>query len=160
MGGLSRPVRDDVRDDIREDLARMMARAQADGRLALDSASSEANDGNAAARLREYPMLYSPKHLPNVANLNDWNIRVAFVLVQASGYGGQKEVQWFQECKDASRSLESFENSGGRRFAALDDKLAHATQSVADTNSAFRRELERLARREFIHGRLLTGRQM
>ena len=69
-------------------------------------------------------------------------------------------MQWFLECNDASRSFESIENYEGPRFAALDDKLGHAMQPVADTNCAFRRELERLARRELIQGRLLTGPQM
>ena len=53
VGEDERPHHDDVRDDAREDLARRMARAQADGRSAIDSASSEVNDGQSAARLRE-----------------------------------------------------------------------------------------------------------
>ena len=135
-----------------------MARAQADGRSAIDSASSEVNDGHSITRVRESSKLDFPKQLPTVTKLNDWKIRVALALVQASGYGDQKEVQWFQKFNDASRWFETFENYGGPRFAALDGKLGHAIQSVAVTNSAFRRELEGLARREFILGRLLTGR--
>ena len=60
------------------------------------------------ARVRESSKLDIPKQLPTVSNLNDWKIRVALALVPASGYGGQKDVRWFQECNDATRSFESF----------------------------------------------------
>ena len=103
-------------------------------------------------RIRESAKLEFPKQLPNVTNLGEWKISVALALVQASGYGDRKEVAWFQECNDATRSFESFGDSGGPRFAALDDKLGAAMQSVADTNASFRREIMRLSRQAYGRG--------
>ena len=56
--------------------------------------------------------------------------------------------------------VQSVVGSVRHRFTALDDKLGHAMLSAADTNSTFRRELERVSRREYSKGRLLAGRHM
>ena len=110
--------------------------------------------------MRESAKLEIPKQLPNVTNLGEWKISVSLALVQASGYGDRREVAWFQECNDGTRSFESFADSGGPRFAALDDKLGAAIQSVQDTNPSFTRGLLRLARQAYGKGKILTGRQM
>ena len=123
-----------------------MARAQPDGRSAIDSASVEVGDYHRVPRAWESSRLDLPKQLPTVTNLNDGKIWVALALVLAPGYGDQTDVQWLQECNDASRTFGSFVNSGGAQFSALGDKLAHAVQSVADTSSTFRRVLLSIAR--------------
>ena len=94
--------------------------------------------------------------MPTVTNLNEWNVKVALALAQASGYGGQKEVWWLQECNEATRSFESFGDSGGNGYVALDDKIGHAMQSGADANPILWRELERVSRREYTKGTIVA----
>ena len=156
----ARPTREEPRDGYRDAQARKLARAQADGRSASDSASSQVGDGQGVVWVRESSNLDFPKQSPTVTNLNEWKIKVALALVQSTGYGDPKEVQRFLECNDATRSFGSFDDSDGNRYTALDDKLGHAMLSVAATNPMFRRELERISRRESSKGRLLTGRHM
>ena len=84
-------------------MLRKLAWAQAHGKSASDSTSSEVGDGNLVARVRESSELDVPKQLPTVSNLNDWEIRVALAYAQASGYGDWMEARWLQECDDATR---------------------------------------------------------
>ena len=98
------------------------------------------------------PRSMLPNSCPPFSNLNDWVTRVT------SGYGDRKEVRWFEDCNDANRSFDSFEDSAGVRLCALDDMLGHGVQGIAHTNTTFQRELTRTARREYNRGRLLAGR--
>ena len=73
---------------------------------------------------------------PTIGELKGWRVHVAEALVEASGYGDQAEVSWFNAAFHKDATFEMMADSGGTRFMALDQKLG----------AALHRDLEKAAR--------------
>ena len=71
---------------------------------------------------------------PTAGTVDEFQIKLAKVLVTASLYSDQKEVAWVNEVVQDGKGIDDFQSSGGARFESLDLKLMYMLTSLIENN--------------------------
>ena len=71
---------------------------------------------------------------PTVSQIEEFTIKVAKGLVQASPYGDDNEIKWLLKVLDPKSTFKSLADSGRARFRTLDNKLASMLGALVEQN--------------------------